>query len=153
MREYVVVPEISEILYIAEHLREADRQEIKAALGQSPREALVEGCVTAKACFMFRDPEGVPTGLFGIVEDPTGVGAVAWMVSTDGIERYSMTFLRRCRKWVATLLETYGTLWNYVDARNTVHVKWLRWMGFTLEGPVPYGYQGLPFYKLILRKE
>lgn len=153
MREYVVVPEISEILYIAEHLREADKQEIIAALGKHPREALLEGCLTAKICLMFIDPNGTPTGLFGIMEDPFRSGAVAWMVSTPGIERYSVAFLRRCRGWVHTLAQEFGVLWNYVDARNTVHLRWLRWMGFTLEGPVPYGVQGLPFYKLTLRKE
>jgi len=139
-----------DVAYIAAHLRSADRDEIEAAVGEEPEKILNYGLALSDFCGCFVDPEEVPVGLFGA--SSSAEGGLVWMVSTPTIERYPLRFLRRCRAFVDLLQHTYGVLHNYVDARNAIHIRWLRWLGFTLEGPFPYGVRGLPFYKLIRKK-
>jgi len=56
-----------------------------------------------------------------------------------------------CVKWVRRQSEKFSLLYNYVDARNVKSIKWLRWLGFQLDEPAPYGVRGLPFHRFELR--
>ena len=53
-------------------------------------------------------------------DDGGGAGRVA-------LARHRLAFLRRCRDVVSRLAERYDTLWNYIDARNKVAIRWLAW--------------------------
>jgi hypothetical protein len=47
--------------------------------------------------------------------------------------------------------EKYGPLINFVHTDNEKSIRWLRWIGFTIAAPVPFGIkQHLfhPFYRL-----
>jgi len=50
-------------------------------------------------------------------------------------------------------LAGYSHLENWVDARNTKAINWLRWLGFTVHDPVPFGVAGLPFHRFDMRRE
>jgi hypothetical protein len=70
-----------------------------------------------------------------------------WLLGSDELVRYSYVFLRQCRAWITKLHARYEILWNCVDARNEVHVRWLVWCGFTiLETIEEYGVERRPFY-------
>ena len=43
------------------------------------------------------------------------------------------------------MLREFPVLRNVVDARNTVSIRWLVWLGFTIGTPQPMGVRGLPF--------
>jgi len=86
--------------------------------------------------------------LFGVTPMTiVGGGGIPWMISTDAIRKHARIFLPRSKQWVDEQLEEYGYLTNYVDERNTVAKRWLKWLGFTLAEPVPYGLRKLPFHK------
>lgn len=93
--------------------------------------------------------DGTPEVLFGADEVPHHPNvAVVWMVSTEAILSHPTEFLRQSRKWVDSWHERFDVLTNFVDARNTMHHKWLRWLGFSfirkVEALGPYS---LPFYE------
>ena len=41
-------------------------------------------------------------------------------------------------------------MFNYVDARHTDAIRWLKWLGFTLHPATPYGPFDLPFHKFTM---
>lgn len=49
------------------------------------------------------------------------------------------------------LAAPFALLTNYVDARNAVSIRWLRWLGFEIEPAAPFGIHGLPFHRFSMR--
>ena len=69
-----------------------------------------------------------------------------WMVATPTLTAHSVEFLRSCRPALPEIFGNYETLFNYTDARNALHHRWLRWLGFSfLRRVEQYGAEGLPF--------
>jgi hypothetical protein len=134
----------ADAIYLAPRLRQADRDECLAATGRTPEEEL-PGSVLSNT-YTILDPAGVPIGLFGVHPLLTmpHVGA-AWMVATDDLPKYARQFMTETPAWIDRLHEAFPVLVNLVDARNTVHIKWIEWAGFTLLATRAYGPLGLPF--------
>lgn len=151
--EFVRAARMYDVAQLAHLLRPDDIEEIKAASGLDPEAALYLGVKLGKPSLTFVDPEGGVAGMFGATptNDPM-VGAV-WLMSSDAIEKYPMHFLRRCRPWIDKLNDAYPVLTNYVDARNIVHIKWLKWLGFSFTRLIPYGVSNLPFYEIVRVKK
>ena len=58
------------------------------------------------------------------------------MLTTPAILDFPVTFAREAKRFIDS--RTESVLWNYVDKRNTVHIKLLKFLGFNfLE--VPFG--------------
>ena len=75
-----------------------------------------------------------------------------WLLGTNEIGRYALTFLRANKKYVRRMLEFYPHLENYVDARNTTSIQWLKWLGFEFDLlPVPYGVWKMPFFRFEMK--
>ena len=51
-----------------------------------------------------------------------------WLLATDGLLPHSRLFLEESREWVESRARRF-VLWNYVDARNAAHIRWLKWLG------------------------
>lgn len=128
--------------------RDADRAEFLAATGKQPFDSIMDGIEKGDfAAAGFVNDELVC--IFGIAPAAIigNVGA-PWLISSRNIEKHGRVFLRECRRYMDELAASYGLLINYVDARHTDAIRWLRWLGFTVaETPVPYGVMGLPFHK------
>lgn len=69
------------------------------------------------------------------------------MVTTEHIGADVRGFLRGSKAVLLEMLQRHQVLVNYVDARNVSAIRWLAWLGFTIDSAVPYGVQGLPFHK------
>lgn len=128
---------------IARRMRRADREEVFAASGRSPISALSfsyrHSSLTWTALF-----DGRPEVMWGVgdINILIGIGA-PWLLGTDAVEENFRAFLRISRDWPAQLLSRYRLLRNVVDARNTVSLRWLEWLGFRLFEPVEIN--GHPF--------
>jgi hypothetical protein len=48
---------------------------------------------------------------------------------------------------LARMRAAYPQLENHVDARNRRALRWLGWLGFTIEAPAPWGVEGRPFHR------
>lgn len=77
--------------------------------------------------------------------------AVAWMVARDEVERHVGMLHRTAKAYCAVTLREYPLLFNYVDARNTPSIRWLKRIGFTLGPAEAFGASGLPFHRFEMR--
>jgi hypothetical protein len=136
-----------DIKLVAAAMRECDVAEIWAASHGHPRRALERGL--ASSVFSRTGLVGpVPVCIFGVSPGSllTGVG-VPWMLATPGLVRAQRPFLRLSRPVVDAMNDIFPVLVNYVDARNTDSVRWLRSLDFVVEDPAPHGVEGLPFHR------
>lgn len=120
-------------------LRDADVQEIKAMGGGNPVKALTRSANASEMAWVALW-DGVPTVAFGVARESwlPNVGN-PWMLATDGILAMKTTFVRGSIEFVELMHKPFDILRNYVDVRNKVSVQWLKWLGFTLLPPKPYG--------------
>lgn len=117
-------------------MRQADRDEVFAASGRSPADALIFSLRKSSHAWTAMI-DGVPEVMFGVgdLNVLAGVGA-PWLLGTDAVERHYVAFLRCSVGFRDQLLQRYSTLRNFVDVRNRASIRWLRWLGFTLSDPV-----------------
>ena len=137
--------------WIATHMRQADRDEVMAATGHTPHQALRLSLEKSDLAWTgFAD--GVATVMFGAgtLNALNRIGA-PWLLGTDGVKTHYRVFLRSSLLWKSHLLSNYDELMNMVDDRNDVSKRWLSWLGFTLEQPVIAGVEQIPFRRFTLK--
>lgn len=130
---------------LAGNMRDCDRAEVSAATTLAPLEA-VQGAIAASSECWAAEADGTLLCVFGIApyeRDPDR--AAPWFLATDAIARHGFVLAVKSREFVARLSAAYAVLDNVVYARNEPALQWLRWLGFTVEAPAPYGPYGEPF--------
>lgn len=138
-----------DVRYLAANLRPADLAELQASVSLPPEEALMAG-LGGDACLTWFSPEGTPVVIGGVVPTDDPLTGGIWLMATPEIERLRFTFLRNVGAYVDALHALYPNLYNCVDARNTLHIRWLRWMGFSfLRRIEQYGVEQRPFYEFV----
>jgi hypothetical protein len=141
---------VSDAEFIARHMRPEDVQEIDAASGCSPESALLAGLQFSDVCLTVHSDE--PIAMMGVGASPNpSVGAI-WMLSTPALERHATEFLRANKRTAVldNFHRLYPVLWNHVDERNTKHIRWLKWLGFTFIMRHPFhGLQRRPFLEFV----
>lgn len=151
MRYQIIPANQAHVEAMLPFVRQADRDEVLASAGK-PIESLLGECVRTSVSAWVGLVDGEPICLFGLASpsllSDTGI---PWMIGTDGIDQYSKAFLRRSLWVVAMWRSDYPVLRNWVDVRNKTAIRWLRWLGFTLNEPEPYGVAGLPFHPFEMR--
>lgn len=123
---------IEDALFIAEHMRDADKREIQASHGHEPMEAMLI-CLEQKECLAALIG-GNPAILFGCSDG--GEYGVPWLLATDQINKIGIRFLMISPSYVKRWIDRYKLLVNYVHADNTVSIRWLKWLGFTMNETV-----------------
>jgi len=139
---------------LAPRLRPADLRELDAALALPPATVLQHGVRASNPCQAIVHHESV-LGLFGVVPSARNpeVGAV-WLLGSEEFASRPLFIARWSKVWIAKLHERYRVLGNYVDARNEVHIRWLRWCGFAFVRKIErFGVQGIPFYEVRRERE
>lgn len=138
---------------LAPILRDADQDELRAGTGMAPLAALQAGADHSQICCTIIDNSWHVAGMFGIVDE--GDFGRIWMLGSDALTRppLSIQFLRECRKHVYQMERPYRIIGNEIDQRNTLHVRWLKWLGFTFLPPIhDYGPERrtfIPFVKVV----
>lgn len=79
-----------------------------------------------------------------------GIGS-PWMLGTPLLDKHQRVLVRRTPAYIAQMLQAFPHLVNFVHAKNTTSVRWLRRLGFTLHEAVPYGRLGEPFHPFEMR--
>lgn len=138
---------IHDAIDLAPRLRASDIDEIRAAHGVSGLAGLVLSMSASEFSFA-GCIDGDVVAIFGIAAGD-GYGA-PWLLASNEIERRPVAFLRRNRRFIAAMKERHGVLRNHVDARHAVSVKWLRWLGFDIREPEPWGFEGRPFHPFVM---
>lgn len=129
----------------AANLRQADRDELWAAFHFTPSEALA----AAKSEKTFASlADGKVLCIYGTWRpSATGLLGVPWMLSTNELPKHYRYFARESKNYVSHLKQRFLSLENYVDARNSLAIRWLRWLGFVMEKPRAWGADKLPFHR------
>lgn len=136
--------------YLAARLRHEDLQELIAAGSPSALTSLKAGILFSRPALSIVDANDKAVTMFGVAPSGDPFVGFVWLLSSDVIDKNKTKFLRHSRKWLEALHKDYPVLTNRVDARNTVHIKWLEWLGFTFINKVPgEGPGNLPFYEFL----
>ncbi len=137
-------------------MRVADVRETVAALGVTVREALdlMVDNVPGIACVFFNAPEFedgvlkeifghqcIPLALYGVLPHGPGV-ASPFMLGCDHLANHPVALQRYARDVLADWKKEYRHLFNWVHAENTVAIRWLELLGFSMQDPAPYGARG-----------
>lgn len=136
---------------IACDMRPADLAEIAATGTEDPVESLSNSMeLSVPSCYTIT-ADGLPIAMFGIapVELIPDFGSI-WLLGTEEIERYPTAFLRLCKTTLPRLMAPYDMVFNLMDVRNELHVKFVKWLGFTFIRERSFGPEGLPFYEFAL---
>ena len=123
---------------VASNLRPEDRRECVEGHGIVPTIHIPLASMSG-FCRYFTMPNGETAGMVGIQ------GSKIWMLCTPAIEKYPLTFAREAKRFINS--RTEPCLWNVVDKRNTVHLKLLKFLGFTFHEELLFGPNNLPFIK------
>lgn len=134
-----------DIPILAVVLRPEDVEEIDAASGLSPEEALRMSYTLSDECITVWDVDE-PIAIFGYKVTIPDVCAVVWMLGSPKIFEHRIEFLKRSNFWVDYIHKKVPLLYNMVYHKNTVHIKWLRWLGFVFVQRIENaGVKGQPF--------
>lgn len=138
-----VVPEQSDVRYLAENLRPEDVRELLTLKPDADIKKILEDCVSSSDFARVVRKDGVPVVIFGsqkTADEIAKVGAKAadiWLLGTDEIKLNKTSFLKLSKKVIEEIAEPFDYLWNVVDPRNDLHVRWLQWLGFSFPFEYP----------------
>lgn len=131
---YVVPTTWQHVRRVGPYLRDADALEARALTGREPLLALEESFRISHETFTVMDGS-VPVGIGGIVHDISL--SYPWLCGTDRMVRRWSDFARASLEWFP--LVNQGALRRGNDLvcacheLNTVHLRWLLWLGFTID--------------------
>ena len=127
-------------------LRDGDAAEV-AAFGVSKEEALRVGMTRALWSETYL-VDGEPAAIVGLGRSAlVGGHGVPWLLTGPACERHKKRFLVESRRQVTRMLAEVSPLINFVHADYGRAVRWLEWLGFTLDAPVAIN--GAPFRRFI----
>ena len=126
---------------LAIKLRDDDIRELIAGGVAGPYFDLEEACAPGRFTVAGVNEWDYPQLLFGtdsqISFQTWGPSIAVWMLAAEGIERYALQLARQSRPYVQSLLRAHGpgvAGHNMVDARNALHIRWLKWCGAVFTG-------------------
>ncbi|MCA0324045.1 MAG: hypothetical protein LCH89_00355 [Proteobacteria bacterium] len=117
---------------LAVTMRDADLRELALGSHSGPYDALMRGLVYSAEARAVVTAEGEVAAIYGVVPQGHGRGS-PWLLGADCIQDIAVPFLRGSRSVVAEMHLKYPLLHHQVWEGNTLHVRWLRWLGFTVE--------------------
>ena len=90
--------------------------------------------------------------MFGVAPmSVLGHNGSAWLLATPELAKVARVFVVESRLYVRRMLEVFPVVMNFVDQRNAVSLRWLRWLGARFDEPRAYGALGLPFVPFQMR--
>ena len=141
--KWLMKPGADHILTVANNLRAADVEEVKLSHDLSPLEAVTESWAQSIIVRGMLTDDDEPCGLCGVV------GHRIWMLGTERLTESRRARWQLCvegRKWVDSCLdELGGPLFNQVYSKNTDSIRWLKYLGFTVDEPRPIGHSAALF--------
>ena len=111
---------------IAPYLRLADIREHKA-MSDLPIDAVLAFSIAHSERGFAVELHDRIAAIFGVND------GVVWLVGTDEIAKHPVMFYRLSKKIFQRLSDGYDKLFNFVDNRNTLSLRWLKWLGFKIE--------------------
>ena len=131
-----------DIDHVAINMRQADINEVWASSRATPLEALQRSVALSEfACSVYIN--GEPQVILGLVK--CGIlsrKGVPWLLGTEHALKHRREFLKQAPIVIEEMLTICSYLFNHVHVENRESVRWLKWLGFELEDPIPHGPHG-----------
>jgi hypothetical protein len=150
MRECRIVPaEAAHCALLAANLRKDDADEVRA-FGESRIRAVNRAFRSGFMCrtAFVGDEIAAMWGLGGNVLSNVGH---PWLLTTPVCERVPVTFVKVGKAQLAAMLALRPVLYDYVAAKYTRAIGFLKLLGFTISDPAPFGRHQQLFCKFELR--
>lgn len=132
-----------DVLYILEHLRVDDLEEVKAVHGDKWKENVFNDIMKTDFDVLMgvtRDGD-IPVcmgGAWHLDKDAPGVGVV-WMLCTAEIVNHKICLLKELKKEFKKYDKDFWFLYNFIYFKNDFAKNWLSWIGFKFDNPKPHG--------------
>jgi hypothetical protein len=137
------------ILALAPNLAEADQDEIWAMERGHAESALRRGLKVSDEAWAWLVNDEVMV-IYGVyprtLVSPIGM---PWTLSSKNLGRYAVSFIKESKLTSDRWLHKYSGLENYVDSRHEKSIRWLRYLGYSIDmhKPEPIGPDKIPFFK------
>lgn len=139
--------QVDDVSLLQGRLREQDHDEVWAARGRDPDTMLSESVQASVLCWSIVVEEQV-LGMFGVAPSKVAGEGQPWLLGADGLTKLSRQLIREPAGYIKQMHGKFPILRNVVDARNSISLRWISRVGFTLSSsPRPYGPFSMPFYE------
>ena len=143
---------MSLIKLIAADMRQDDIDEVWASNHFTPLESIVKGWELSDFSTVVMG-DGQPLVIIGLVKrDILSGSGVIWMLGANRALNYRREFFRQTKPIIDEMLTICPRLCNMVHSKNTVSIVWLRWLGFTIDDPIPHGPDDELFHRFHLER-
>lgn len=135
------------------NMRKEDAAEVWSLTRSTPKEALVYSYKYSERSYsaFFKDEI---VAMFGIVPGSlVSDKATIWALTSNVVPKVAFSFAKYSRQYINEFLKEYPVLENWVDARYTKSLNWLKWCGAEIEPAEPMGVDGLPFHHIVIRRD
>jgi hypothetical protein len=132
MKPFHRATQLHDVCELAPNLRSEDKREVNT-LGKTSEQALLSGYLFGKVCRSIINNYGQVVGMYGVVPADSKTGLV-WMLGSDKLKKIKIPFLKESRTEVEKMNTLFPHLWNIIDSRNEMHLKWIKWCGFKIIG-------------------
>lgn len=148
-----VEPTMEMVETIARDMRQADKDEVWASNHHGPYESLIKGWAVSDYASVALSDDGEPLAMLGLVKRDllTGSGVV-WLLGTNESMKYKKEFLKQTKQVIDDMLTICPRLCNMVHNKNKSSITWLKWLGFKLDDPEPYGPENELFHRFYLER-
>lgn len=140
--------EPADALILSMKLREQDYHELQAmhGLGVDTRNILDSAMQSSKECYTV-ELDGEVICMFGVsvFNQEKNLGC-PWMLGSEKLTRVARDIIIQGRAYTSKWLESYSGLINFVDARNSKSLRFLKHIGFYIHEPMELGVMMMPFH-------
>lgn len=121
------------LLYIADNMREIDKEECWLMAETNPMESLEQSLGNSDQGYIATYGDE-PCCAYGVsTRSKVLKSGIVWLLGTDVLTEHPMTFLRWSRRVIPELIKKYSMVYNYVSEKNTASKRWLEFNGFKVE--------------------
>lgn len=140
------VPTKEDAIYIAENLKQNNRREVLAAIGDNCLTDILRSMEASDmlGCFKYN---GKPLAIYGVIPDCVmGGTGIAWLLFTAEIVNHRRVVGRHTKRGLRAIMAKYERVYNWIDTGNADIIKWLKWLGAKFKGPYKRGVYGIEHY-------
>ncbi len=155
------VSDIKEITYILDHIRENDKEELKALYGKNWYKKTLKILSDEKFLVLYGindNNEIVPVSIGGCcgVLDKTPKTGCIWLLSTYYTVKNKTILVKVIKEQVEKAKQEYDIIYNYIYKTNVQIKSLLKKLGFCFDNPKPEGLKlkdGFEFFYLLAKKK
>lgn len=133
---HIVRASAQSLAQVAHNMRQEDIREVEVASGRAPHESLLDSLDLPGEVWVayLGEPSSSrsPFAAFGVSN------GLVWLLCTDEVQDAKLSVFKEARKVIQRWLNEYGMLQNYAFVENTLHLSWIKALGFTFGNQVSY---------------